>query len=64
MGQPDAGRLNGRARAHLRDRAVAKALALHPEKPRGGRLLLAEVTKDDLRISTLSRVTDRAAIKV
>ena len=40
---------------------VANALALHPAQPFGGRLLLAEVTRDDCRVSTLARVTSRTA---
>lgn len=39
---------------------VANALAMHPVQPFGGRLLLAELTKDGCRISTLARVTERA----
>lgn len=36
------------------------ANAMVPDTPCGGRLLLAELTKDDLRMSTLARVTERA----
>lgn len=39
---------------------VSNALAMHPDQPFGGRLLLAELTRDDVRISTLSTVTGRA----
>lgn len=38
---------------------VERTLAVLPEGPAGGRLLLAEVTRDDCRLSTLGRVTTR-----
>lgn len=38
---------------------VARSLDRHPEAAIGGRLLLAEVTRDDCRVSTLARVTTR-----
>ncbi|MGJ7489429.1 hypothetical protein [Variovorax sp. ZT4R33] len=39
---------------------VLRALVMRPDAPFGGRLLLAEVTRDDCRLSTLGRVTSRA----
>lgn len=39
---------------------VDNALALHPEAPFGGRLLLAELTKDELKMSSIARLTERA----
>ncbi len=39
---------------------VAKTLESDPTAAIGGRLLLAEVTRDDCRLSTLGRVTNRA----
>lgn len=38
---------------------VAKTLEGDPAAAIGGRLLLAEVTRDDCRLSTLGRVTSR-----
>ncbi|MGJ7486911.1 hypothetical protein ACSFA2_16745 [Variovorax sp. LT2P21] len=38
---------------------VERTLAMLPAGPIGGRLLLAEVTRDDCRLSTLGRVTTR-----
>lgn len=38
---------------------VAMAKALDPSAPLGGRLLLAELTREDCRISTLDRITSR-----
>lgn len=39
---------------------VERTLAMLPAGPIGGRLLLAEVTRDDCRFSTLGRVSSRA----
>ena len=39
---------------------IADAKVLHPDAALGGRLLLAELTREDCRFSTLDRVTDRA----
>lgn len=40
---------------------VDNAKAMHPHAPIGGRLLLAEVTKDEIRMSTLADLTGTAA---
>jgi len=50
---------NEQARVFSQEQIV-HALALDPTAPIGGRLLLAELTRDDCRISTLARVTERA----
>jgi hypothetical protein len=39
---------------------VARALQELPDSAHGGRLLLAELTRDDCRMSTLARLTERA----
>lgn len=41
---------------------LAKAKALHPDAPLGGRLLLAEVTRDELTLSVLGTLTHRASL--
>lgn len=39
---------------------VDNGRAMHPDAPLGGRLLLAEVTKDEIKFSTLARLTERS----
>jgi len=48
----------GLARA-IATEQVSNLLQMHPDKPFGGRLLLAELTREDCRFSTLARMTER-----
>ncbi|VTU29701.1 hypothetical protein H6CHR_03247 [Variovorax sp. PBL-H6] len=49
----------GIARA-IASEQVSDLLAMHPDKPFGGRLLLAELTREDLKISSTGYLTTRA----